>query len=382
MILGTINCQKFSLNSTDIVADTIDFIEARFVFLSDDWDGLEKWAHFARDGEVYDIRLTDDHIRKEDHLNLSAGKWKVYIHGNEFRGGEVVQRITTNMVTLYVEPTGTLDGEPFPEMPASVTEQILARLDDIEQNGAGGGSGPVTSVAGVEPDESGNVPLTPADIGAAEVEITDEEINVVTVAGTAKVGQTIVVETVDDQGRPVTWRAADIPEPGNQSAGRGVWYGTTSTEPYTAEKVVTTVTGDFELVKGARVGVKFLTNTVNCNSLIVDGAERVYIRSTNDEKGEAESSSTETPIVWHNLGQVQWFTYDGEYFIIDDSVRATAANRICGKVSVSDSVNSTDNTVASSKAVKTAYDKAVEATNAVAALDTALAAAIGSGVVS
>lgn len=141
MILGTINCQKFSLNSTDIVADTIDFIEARFVFLSDDWDGLEKWAHFARDSEVYDIRLTDDHIRKEDHLNLSAGKWKVYIHGNEFRGGEVVQRITTNMITLYVEPTGTLDGEPFPEMPASVTEQILARLARLEIGGGTGGGG-------------------------------------------------------------------------------------------------------------------------------------------------------------------------------------------------------------------------------------------------
>lgn len=141
MILGTINCQKLSLNSTDIVADTIDFIEARFVFLSDDWDGLEKWAHFARNGEVYDIRLTDDHIRKEDHLNLSSGKWKVYIHGNEFRGGEVVQRVTTNMVTLYVEPTGTLDGEPFPEMPASVTEQILARLARLEIGGGTGGGG-------------------------------------------------------------------------------------------------------------------------------------------------------------------------------------------------------------------------------------------------
>lgn len=159
------------------------------------------------------------------------------------------------------------------------------------------------------------------------------------------------------------------------------WYGTTSTEPYTAEKVVTTETGDFQLVKGARVGVKFLTNTVNCNSLIVDGADRVFIRSTNDEKGEANSSSTATPIVWHNLGQVQWFTYDGEYFIVDDSVRATAGNQLCGKVSVSDSVNSTGDTVASSKAVKMAYDKAEEAINAATALDAALAAAVGSGVI-
>ena len=379
MLYGEINRQRLKIINEHVVADTIDYLEARFAF-SEDWDGLEKWVHFAKDGEVYDIRLTDDCIRKEDHLNLSAGIWKVYLHGNEFSGGKVLERITTNATILKVEPTGALNGEPFPEMPASVTEQILARLDEVEQNGGGTG-GTVTSVAGVEPDESGDVPLTPADIGAAEVEITDEEINVVTVAGTAKVGQTIVVESVDDQGRPVMWRAADIPEPGNQSAGRGVWYGTTSTEPYTAEKVVTTVTGDFELVKGARVGVKFLTNTVNCNSLIVDGAEQVYIRSTNNEKGEANSSSTATPIVWHNLGQVQWFTYDGEYFIIDDSVRATAANQLCGKVSVSDSVTSTGDTVASSKAAKIAYDKAVEAINAVTALDAALAAAVGNGVI-
>lgn len=169
MILGTINCQKLSLNSTDIVADTIDFIEARFVFLSDDWDGLEKWAHFARDSAVYDIRLTDDHIRKEDHLNLSAGKWKVYIHGNEFRGGEVVQRVTTNMVTLYVEPTGTLDGEPFPEIPASVTEQILARLEDVEQNGGGGGDG-YSPEAKVERVEGGvRVTITDKDGTTSEV---------------------------------------------------------------------------------------------------------------------------------------------------------------------------------------------------------------------
>lgn len=139
MINGEIFSQRLKLVNEHVVSDTINYLEVAFSFKTDDWDGLEKWAHFARDSEVYDIRLTDDHIRKEDHLNLSAGKWKVYIHGNEFRGGEVVQRVTTNMATLYVEPTGALNGEPFPEMPASVTEQILARLEDVEQNGGGSG---------------------------------------------------------------------------------------------------------------------------------------------------------------------------------------------------------------------------------------------------
>lgn len=143
MLYGEIIRQHLKLINEHVVADTIDYLEMKFSFQTDDWDGLEKWAHFARKGEVYDIRLTDDCIRKEDHLNLSAGIWKVYLHGNEFRDGKVVERITTCVETLQVLPTGTLDGEPFPEIPASVTEQILARLENVEQNGGGGGLNPV-----------------------------------------------------------------------------------------------------------------------------------------------------------------------------------------------------------------------------------------------
>ena len=140
MLYGEIIRQHLKIINEHVVADTIDYLEMKFTFQTDDWDGLEKWAHFAKNGVVYDIRLTDDGIRKEDHLNLSAGVWKVYLHGNEYRNGEVCERITTSIVNLKVVPTGTLDGEPFPEMPASVTEQILARLDDIEQNGGTGGA--------------------------------------------------------------------------------------------------------------------------------------------------------------------------------------------------------------------------------------------------
>ena len=212
MLYADIHRQRLKLVNEHVVADTIDYLEMKFNFRTDDWGGLTKWAHFANGDTVYDIPLTDDCIRKEDHLNLSAGVWKVYLHGNEFADGKVVERITTCVENLRVYPTGSLDGEPFPEMPASVTEQILARLEDIEQNGTGGGSGTVTSVAGVEPDESGNVPLTPADIGAAEIKVTDEEINLVTVVGKAAVGQTIVVDAVDEDGYPMSWHAVDLPE--------------------------------------------------------------------------------------------------------------------------------------------------------------------------
>ena len=169
MLYGEITRQHLKLTSAHVVADTIDYLEAEFVF-SDDWDGLTKWAHFANGDTVYDIRLTDDCIRKEDHLNLSAGVWKVYLHGNEFADGKVVERITTCVENLRVYPTGTLDGEPFPEMPASVTEQILARLDDLEENGGGTGGG--AGIA-VEDDGEGNVTIKNAATGE-QIGITDD----------------------------------------------------------------------------------------------------------------------------------------------------------------------------------------------------------------
>ena len=132
MITGQIVRQHLKLSDTHVVADTIDYLEAKFIFKTDDWDGLDKWVHFAKDSAVYDIRLTEDCIRKEDHLNLSAGMWKVYLHGNEFRDGEVIQRITTDEVVLYVIPTGTLDGEPFPTVPPSAGEQIIASAEAAE----------------------------------------------------------------------------------------------------------------------------------------------------------------------------------------------------------------------------------------------------------
>lgn len=187
----------------------------------------------------------------------------------------------------------------------------------------GGGSGTVKSVAGVEPDESGDVPLTPADIGAA------------------------TQKQVDDLSEAIAGKRTS-----------NVWYGTTSTAPEVYYKEVTTTTGDFKLVKGARVGVKFLHNTINCSALIVDGTDRKPIFGANYENG---TTGGDGGILWHNGGQIQWFTYDGECFVIDDAVRATAKNNLVGKVAVSDSVNSTGDTVASSTAAKIAYDKAVEA---------------------
>lgn len=177
LLYGDIFSQRLTLVNTHVVADTIDYLEVKFFFKTNDWDGLEKWVHFANSERVYDIRLSEDGVQKEDHLNLTAGKWRVYLHGNRYENGQVIERITTDEAVIYVAPTGTLDGEPFPEMPASVTEQILARLENVEQNGGGGSGGGISQETDPTVPDWAKQPKKPTytaeEVGAA----TEERVN-------------------------------------------------------------------------------------------------------------------------------------------------------------------------------------------------------------
>ncbi len=134
MIYGDIFHQKLQLVNSHAVEGMRDYLEFKFCFRTEDWNGLEKWAHFSCGDTAYDIPLTDDRICKEDHLNLSAGEWSIFLHGNEYRSGMVFERITTETALLTVEATGTQNGELFPEIPVSVTERLLARLNFIESH--------------------------------------------------------------------------------------------------------------------------------------------------------------------------------------------------------------------------------------------------------
>ena len=51
---------------------------------------------------MYDIQLTDDHILKTDHLNLSKGIRYVYLNGNNMQDGQIVERIATSIVKIQV----------------------------------------------------------------------------------------------------------------------------------------------------------------------------------------------------------------------------------------------------------------------------------------
>lgn len=130
MIVFHIKGQELSVAQPTIVSDTIDYLTARFVFKTSEWDGLQKWAHFAKDSISYDILLSDDEIKKNQHLNLSDGTWNVYLHGMAVEDGDVVERITTEIVKVSVKKSGVLNGLPLPDVPASAAEQIFAAAQE------------------------------------------------------------------------------------------------------------------------------------------------------------------------------------------------------------------------------------------------------------
>lgn len=117
----------FLAKKETVVADSINYLTAGVGFSEKDWDGLEKWMHFTLGDKHYVINLIDDQITADRGVNLCAGDWTVYIHGNIIENGETKQRITTNKIWIKVLETGDLDGEPFPDIPPSSGEQIIAQ---------------------------------------------------------------------------------------------------------------------------------------------------------------------------------------------------------------------------------------------------------------
>ncbi len=132
MITGYVKGQELSISAPVLVAETIDYMSAQFIFQTSEWSGMRKWAHFAQGDTVYDIELTDDRIPKSAPLNLSEGDWSVCLHGSRTAGGDVTERITTETREITVIPYPASEGDPLPLVPAGTAEQILAAIGDTD----------------------------------------------------------------------------------------------------------------------------------------------------------------------------------------------------------------------------------------------------------
>lgn len=83
-----------------VIANSIDFLEAECDF-SADWNGADKTIQFRNGDIIISIRLVNDEVTQDDHLNLSVGTWKVCIIGYKDD-----TRIVTNEVNLTVYASG------------------------------------------------------------------------------------------------------------------------------------------------------------------------------------------------------------------------------------------------------------------------------------
>ena len=125
-IVGSVRGQVLHLIYPPLVEGTVDYLTAEFSF-SGDWDGLSKWAHFKQGSTIYDVPLTNDAITEDQHLNMSAGTWDVYLHGSGDN-----RRITTTTVRMKVLPYLDEDGEPLPEVPLTFAEVLDQRAQRIQ----------------------------------------------------------------------------------------------------------------------------------------------------------------------------------------------------------------------------------------------------------
>ena len=116
-----------------------------------------------------------------------------------------------------------------------------------------------------------------------------------------------------------------------------IWYGTSDTAATTAAKVVTTNTGDFELVTGAMVRVKFTNgNTYNGTATLnVDSTGAVDI---------ARVGTTKTTRYYWGTGEVVDLVYDGSNFVMSN--KCTAGGTYYGLTKLATAVGSNVSTVA------------------------------------
>lgn len=127
----TANHQSLTAEYLPLVAESVQYLTAKVVCETEDWTGREIKAMFGQGCTVHGVSVTDGEITAKQQLNLTAGDWCVWLVGNSARDGEVIPRITTNVAHISVAPTGGTEGNPFPEIPPTVEEQLRADMGNL-----------------------------------------------------------------------------------------------------------------------------------------------------------------------------------------------------------------------------------------------------------
>ena len=122
----TFSVTNQNLTRTDnnvVVADSKNYLHARFSFLTEDWDGLTKTAVFKYGNKTYNALL--------DETGECVVPWEV-LTGTQFSvsvfGGDL---ITTGVVNVRVAESGYASGSASMERRPDVYAQITGTLSAI-----------------------------------------------------------------------------------------------------------------------------------------------------------------------------------------------------------------------------------------------------------
>ena len=129
MITAFIKGQAIETAEIVIVAESFNYLKAQFIFITSDWNGLEKTAYFTKGETTHPIKLDENNIAFP--LHLSAGEWAVSVVGREYANGELVERITTDTATITVKPFKAGTETPFPEPTPTEIEALKAEIGNL-----------------------------------------------------------------------------------------------------------------------------------------------------------------------------------------------------------------------------------------------------------
>lgn len=126
MLTGIIRGQRLMLRTPIVVADSINYLTAKFTF-DPDWAGRAITAYFVCGDKAITAKLTDGEITAAQGVNLTAGRWELKLSGIK-----ADSRVTTGPIWFDVLPFGAADGE-LPDISLTQYEQLLAKIGDMDE---------------------------------------------------------------------------------------------------------------------------------------------------------------------------------------------------------------------------------------------------------
>ena len=126
MLTGIIRGQRLMLRTPIVVADSINYLTAKFTF-DPDWTGRTVTAYFVCGDKAITAELTDGEITAAQGINLTAGRWELKLSG--IKGDS---RVTAGPVQFDVLPFGAAEGE-LPDISLTQYEHILAKIGDMDE---------------------------------------------------------------------------------------------------------------------------------------------------------------------------------------------------------------------------------------------------------